>query len=803
MEYPITITIEEYLIRNGISYRPSNGELITTCVFCDKKNHLYFNTETTQYDCKVCGEKGNIFTLAKFFGDDIKDIIINNNNNNNTMTTKETPMTISEEKVVEYNKALPGKIREYLNNRGITDEIIEKNMLGWGSFYSKGWITIPVYDEFENCKYFKLRANPLLKNTGPRYLYSHKGCETLLYGLNSIKDSKDIVICEGEFDQMILELNGISAVSNTSGAGTYKTEWNCIFTECENIYICFDNDEPGQKGMEKVCQELLKLNGPKIWKIFLPEELGDGGDITDYFLRGFKPEDLFEKYSKPQEVNNSDSKKEISKPAQVVGLVLESGATLFIDQFNEPHIAINGNGCKLVKVDSTEFDTFIHGLSYKNSMSFGSESIKTAKKILESMAFEDNNIVNLSVRVAKDLNNNIWYDLGEKAVKINKDSWEVSNESPILFRRFRHQQSQVIPIAGGSIDDILKFINVKNEMDRILLKVYLVTCFIPGFPHPVLVVFGEHGSAKSSTFRILKSTVDPSDLLTLAPIKDRVQFVQTVSHHWMALFDNLSGLSSDLSDDLCRACTGEGFSKRKLYSDDDDYVYNMQHCIGINGISNVISKADLLDRSLLIELGSISSDARRSEEKLKNEFNLIKPQIVGSCFDILSKAMKIKPSIEVPNLPRMADFTQWGYAITEAMGIRGEVFMNAYRNNIEKQNEEAIDSSPIGLAIIQLLNNENGRIHAEPSWILEHINDIADKHRIDRSRDYSWPKNERFLWKKLLEISPNLKAQGIRIQKGRDAKRFILIEDTTRNNPVQEIENDDDVPSLPSSIFGN
>jgi hypothetical protein len=541
------------------------------------------------------------------------------------------------------------------------------------------------------------------------------------------------------------------------------------------------------------------LHGPIIWKIFLPEELGDGGDITDYFLNDYKPSDLFEKYSKPQEVNNSDSKKEISKPAQVVGLVLESGATLFIDQFNEPHIAINGNGCKLVKVDSTEFDTFIHGLSYKNRINFGSESIKTAKKILESMSFEDSNIVNLSVRVAEDLHNNIWYDLGEKAVKINKDGWEVSNESPILFRRFRHQQSQVIPIAGGSIDDILKFINVKNEMDRILLKVYLVTCFIPGFPHPVLVVFGEHGSAKSSTFRILKSTVDPSNLLTLAPIKDGPQFVQIISHHWMSLFDNLSGMTNDLSDYLCRACTGEGFSKRKLYSNDDDFIYNTQHCLGINGISNVVTKSDLLDRSILIELERIPQNKRKSEAELKIEFDKMKPQILGSCFDILSKAIKIKPNIKIKDLPRMADFTEWGYAIAEAMEIGGEAFMKAYKINIDKQNEEAINASPIGIAIIQLLDRESGYFSAEPSWILEQLNSIAEKNKIDHSRDFFWPKNVRYLWKKLLEISPNLKAQGITIQKGRGTKRFIEIVDTARNGFNEETETQEEIPSSPSS----
>jgi len=76
MENIQTITIKEYLDKKGIEYREFGKELITKCLFnaCDDDSkgneaHLYFNTETGQYDCKKCGEKGNIFTLAQHLGD--------------------------------------------------------------------------------------------------------------------------------------------------------------------------------------------------------------------------------------------------------------------------------------------------------------------------------------------------------------------------------------------------------------------------------------------------------------------------------------------------------------------------------------------------------------------------------------------------------------------------------------------------------------------------------------------------------------------------------------------------------------
>ena len=82
MEVPNTIRIEEYLKNKGIGFKRVGTELTAKCIFndCDSdstknESHLYFNSETGQYECKKCGEKGNIFTLAKHFGDPVELIL--------------------------------------------------------------------------------------------------------------------------------------------------------------------------------------------------------------------------------------------------------------------------------------------------------------------------------------------------------------------------------------------------------------------------------------------------------------------------------------------------------------------------------------------------------------------------------------------------------------------------------------------------------------------------------------------------------------------------------------------------------
>src|SRR3989344_7871927 len=124
-----TISIKEYLIRKGIEFRESGKELVTRCVFnnCDSDSrgaeaHLYFNSDTGQYECKKCGEKGNIITLAKHLGDGLQEIVLN------PTTPAKTIRKVTRfdaELVESCHIALPSNVRQYLNARGISDSTID------------------------------------------------------------------------------------------------------------------------------------------------------------------------------------------------------------------------------------------------------------------------------------------------------------------------------------------------------------------------------------------------------------------------------------------------------------------------------------------------------------------------------------------------------------------------------------------------------------------------------------------------------------------------------------------------------
>lgn len=186
---------------------------------------------------------------------------------------------------------MPDKIKEYLNNRGITDDLIKDYKLGWKHFYNKWWITIPIFDVNNNFLFYKLRKNPFDDNVYKGSVYP-KGSSAEIYGWEDVYNKTDyIFICEGELDRLVLKGKGVNAITSTAGANTFKNEW-VDKLNFKKIYICFDNDEAGKKGAEKLIKKFQKKD--EVYKIDLPDFVGKGGDITDYIVTHKKTlNDLF------------------------------------------------------------------------------------------------------------------------------------------------------------------------------------------------------------------------------------------------------------------------------------------------------------------------------------------------------------------------------------------------------------------------------------------------------------------------------------------------------------------------------
>ena len=282
----LNVTAKEYLAQKGLEFREHGNELIIACPFnnCDTDSrpneaHCYVTADTGLYDCKKCGEQGNLVTLAKHFGDDL------NAQKASKKPGAEAPK-FDEATVEHCHKSLPDPIRQYLNSRGISNEQITDYKLGYGKFYGRNWITIPVADDEGHWSFLKLRQDPQDADNPDKYKFYPTGSSAAIYNLQALDGNEDlIVICEGEFDCLVLQSRGIPAITSTAGAGTFKADWLPILKGVRSFYICLDKDEAGSQGAERLTQKLAQhFPDSAVYRIDLPERMTDGKDITDYFI---------------------------------------------------------------------------------------------------------------------------------------------------------------------------------------------------------------------------------------------------------------------------------------------------------------------------------------------------------------------------------------------------------------------------------------------------------------------------------------------------------------------------------------
>lgn len=394
-------------------------------------------------------------------------------------------------------------------------------------------------------------------------------------------------------------------------------------------------------------------------------------------------------------------------------------------------------------------------------------SVSAALATIESNAIFKGLEHKLNNRVARD-GDVIWYDLADeqgRAVCITPAGWEITTAPPMLFRHEAHQLEQVEPVQGGDAMELFRFVNVTDQDQRLLVLVYLVSCLIPGFPHPLLYLHGQQGSAKSSLSKIMRMLTDPSRTAVLSLPKDIKELALQLTRHHMVFYENVSSISRAASDLLCIAVTGGSISKRMLYTDADDFFVTIHTNVGINGINIAAVQPDLLERTILLGLERIEDGGRKNEQGLYAEFEKERPKILGALFSAVAKALAIQPGIVLTLLPRMADFAQWGAAIAVALGFTKEEFLRVYQSKIREQSDEALEASTEATALVRFMDiKASGEWHGEPARLLSQLRKLVNHD--DEAFGFAGedlPKRASQLMKRLNVVKPNLRAAGIEL----------------------------------------
>ena len=108
-------------------------------------------------------------------------------------------------------------------------------------------------------------------------------------------------------------------------------------------------------------------------------------------------------------------------------------------------------------------------------------------------------------RIYLDLCDEAW-----RAVEIDSAGWRVIDTPPVRFRRTAGMLPLPKPVTGGSIEDLRPYLNVRSNTDFVLIVAWALAALRDRGPYPVLALFGEHGTAKSTLAKILRALIDPN-----------------------------------------------------------------------------------------------------------------------------------------------------------------------------------------------------------------------------------------------------------------------------------------------------
>lgn len=464
---------------------------------------------------------------------------------------------------------------------------------------------------------------------------------------------------------------------------------------------------------------------------------------------------------------------------EIMDLAESMISDLFADQYGSAYVSVKNDGhLEIIPVSGRRFHNMLfHSYYSLNSHALTGEDINAVTRILEARVQMEGTRKQLNVRVAR-LNEAIYYDLTNsawQAARMTADGWAIDNAPPPLFVRHSNQLPQVMPAVDGyesSVFDVfLSLFNIKADSQKLLLKCYIVALFFPEIPKPILMLHGEQGSAKSTMHELIKTLVDPCSVRTLSFPRDINELIQVLSHNYVANFDNVSHIQEWISDELCRAVTGSGFQKRALYTNDDDIIYSFKRCIGFNGINLAATKADLLDRGIIIQLERIPDDQRRKIQEVWAEFEATRPRLLACIFDIIVKVLRSRGTFSLPQHPRMADFAEVAELISRAMGYPDNTFLDAYFENIGLQTEQAIESSPVATAIMEFMET---RVEWEGTVteLLAELEPVAEQLRIKTASAQQWPRAANALSRRLTEVTTNLRQVGISIERPVDKNKI-------------------------------
>lgn len=460
-----------------------------------------------------------------------------------------------------------------------------------------------------------------------------------------------------------------------------------------------------------------------------------------------------------------------SQATHLVDLALNSGVELWHSPAGDSYITLPADGHREhYRLSATWVRDWLARRLYAVTHSTpGSQAISDALSVFSGLARYEGAEHEPSVRIGRR-GEAVYLDLGDptwRAVEITAAGWRIVQDSSARFVRSRGTDRLPEPVPGGSIEELRQLIHLASVDDFRLLVGWLLGALRPSGPYPLLSLVGEQGTGKSTVARMIRRLVDPHKAELRAEPRTVEDIMIAASRSRVVALDNLSHLPPWLSDAFCRVSTGGALTKRELYSNDEETIIEAMRPMIVTSIADVVTRGDLLDRTIVMTLPVMSKSERLSEAELWRNYESSRARILGALVDAVSSALAREQCMKLGDLPRMADWAVWVTAAEAAFDWPPGTILGAYKTMCDAATGAGLDGDPLAVAIRQIPRPWEGTA----SDLLVRV---TPQGRLPRG----WPETPRAISAALRRLAPSLRPLGIEVSTNREGgtgRRLITV----------------------------
>ena len=198
------------------------------------------------------------------------------------------------------------------------------------------------------------------------------------------------------------------------------------------------------------------------------------------------------------------------------------------------------------------------------------------------------------------------------------------------------------------------------------------------------------------------------------------------------------------------------------------------------GIDDFVLRGDLRDRSVFLHLPAISETRRQTERAFWPAFRADYPRILGGVLDAIVGGLRELPSVNLTDLPRMADYAEWGEATSRGLGWGADTFISTYKDNRKEATQILLEDSPVATVLIALAR-KGVYWSGKPQDLYQAVVKVTGQTLGPR-----WPKTISEFGSELRRIAPQLRLHGICInfeRRGGDRVVTLQMERATTGTP--------------------